>query len=95
MWTIQIAKSADRAFKKAPLEIRNAFDAWKNVIQLQGVTGLKKAINGYQDHSLKGDWEGARSSSLHTQWKVIYFVSDREVKIFVLEVTPHDYRRKL
>jgi acyl carrier protein len=35
MWTIQIAKSADKVLKKAPLEIRNAFDAWKNVIQLQ------------------------------------------------------------
>lgn len=94
MWTIQIAKTADKVLKRAPLEIRNAFDAWKNVIQLQGVNGLK-AINGYRDHSLKGDWEGARSSSLNTQWRVIYLVSEKEVKIFVLEVTPHDYRRKL
>ena len=51
MCTIQIAKSADKALKKAPLEIRNAFDAWKNVIQLQGVSGLK-AINGYREITL-------------------------------------------
>jgi len=94
MLTIYIAKSADKALKKAPLKIRDAFDAWKNVIQLEGVNGLK-VINGYRDHSLKGDWEGARSSSLNTQWRVIYYISDKKVSVFVLEVTPHDYRRKL
>ena len=93
MWKIEISKSADKVLKKAPLEIRNAFDAWKNIIQLQGVVGIL-TFNGYRDHPLKGDWEGARSSSLNNQWRVIYYVSDKEVKIFVLEVTPHDYRRK-
>ena len=94
MWVIQVAKSVDKVLKKAPLEMRNAFDAWKNLVQLQGVAGLK-SINGYRDHALKGEWEGARSSSLNMQWRVIYYVADKEVKIFVLEVTPHDYRRKL
>ncbi len=94
MWNVKIAKSADKALKKAPIEIRNAFDAWKNVAQLHGIEGLLK-INGFRDHSLKGNWEGARSSSLNMQWRVIYYVSDNEICIFVLEVTPHDYRRKL
>jgi addiction module RelE/StbE family toxin len=94
MWAIQISKSADKALKKAPIEIRNAFDAWKNVAQMSGVRGLK-AINGFRDHAPKGDWEGARSTSLNTQWRVIYYVENNEVKICVLEVTPHDYRRKL
>lgn len=93
MWAIEISKSADKVLKKAPLEIRNAFDAWKNLAQMSGVQGLKM-INGYRDHALKGDWEGARSSSLNYQWRVIYYVSETEIKIFVLEVTPHDYRRK-
>lgn len=94
MYKIEISKSADKTLKKAPVEIRDAFDAWKNVVQLQGVLGLK-AINGYRDHALKGDWEGARSSSLNEQWRVVYLVMEKEVKIFVFEVTPHDYRRKL
>jgi addiction module RelE/StbE family toxin len=94
MYKLEILKSADKTLKKAPVEIRDAFDAWKNVVQLQGVAGLK-AINGYRDHALKGDWQGARSSSLNEQWRVIYLVVENEVKIFVFEVTPHDYRRKL
>ncbi|MDH4468460.1 MAG: type II toxin-antitoxin system mRNA interferase toxin, RelE/StbE family [Bacteriovoracaceae bacterium] len=94
MWTIQISKSADKCLKKAPLEIRNVFDAWKNIAQFSGPSGLKK-INGYRDHALNGEWAGARSSSLNSQWRVIYYVAEKEIKIFVLEITPHDYRRKL
>ena len=94
MYKIATSKTADKALKKAPTEIRDYFDAWKNVIQLQGVAGVK-AINGYRDHPLKGELEGARSSSLNDQWRVIYIVMEKEVKVFVFEVTPHDYRRKL
>lgn len=94
MLQIEISKSADKALRKAPNEIRDSFDAWKNVITLNGVSGVT-AINGYRDHALKGDWEGARSSSLNSQWRVIYVIIDKEVKVYVLEVTPHDYRRKL
>ena len=94
MYKIETSKTADKALKKAPSEIRDYFDAWKNVIQFQGVAGVK-SINGYRDHSLKGEWEGARSSSLNDQWRVIYIVLEKEVKVFVFEVTPHDYRRKL
>ncbi len=94
MWRIHISKSSDRVLRKAPIEIRNAFDAWKNIAQMSGTQGLK-AINGYRDHALKGEWAGARSSSLNRQWRVIYYPVDNELMIYVLEVTPHDYRRKL
>jgi addiction module RelE/StbE family toxin len=94
MFEVKISKTADKNLKKAPPEVRNAFDAWKNVIKFHGIKGVLQ-INGYRDHKLSGDWEGARSSSLNYQWRVIYYVSDKEVKVFVLEVTPHDYRRKL
>jgi len=94
MFKIIISKTADKSIKKAPIEIRESFEAWKNVIQLQGIAGLKE-IKGYRDHALKGEWEGARSSSLNSQWRVIYFIKDKEIAIFVLDVTAHDYRRRL
>lgn len=53
-----------------------------------------RRINGYWDHALKGEWKGARSSSLNEQWRVIYVVKGSLVRIMVLKVTPHDYRRK-
>jgi addiction module RelE/StbE family toxin len=93
MWIVEIARSAEKELKKAPLEIRDTFDAWKNLIEQYGPQGIQR-INGYWDHALKGEWKGARSSSLNEQWRVIYLVEGRSVKIMVLKVTPHDCRRK-
>lgn len=93
MWVIEIARVAEKEIKKAPLNIRTLFDAWAKVIEQDGPSGIQR-INGYWDHSLKGEWKGARSSSLNQQWRVIYVVEDRSVRILVLRVTPHDYRKK-
>lgn len=93
MWIVEIAKSAERELKKAPVEIRDSFDAWKNLIEQYGPFGVQR-INGYWDHALKGEWKGARSSSLNAQWRVIYLIEGQSVKILVLKITPHDYRRK-
>jgi hypothetical protein len=35
-----------------------------------------------------------RSSALSRQWRVIYAVRGEELTVFVLEVNPHDYRKK-
>jgi len=93
MWIVEIARPAEKELKKLPIEIRDSFDAWKNLIEQYGLSGVQR-VNGYWDHALKGEWKGARSSSLNQQWRVIYFVEGRSVKILVLKITPHDYRRK-
>jgi addiction module RelE/StbE family toxin len=93
MWIVEIAKSAVKELKKAPLTARDSFDAWKNLIEQYGPFGIS-SINGYWDHALNGEWKGARSSSLNEQWRVIYVVEGSSVRIMVLKVTPHDYRRK-
>lgn len=38
---------------------------------LSGPEGLR-AINGFRDAALSGDWKGYRSSRLNEQWRVIY-----------------------
>ena len=86
-------KNASKALGKAPREIQEKFEKWKDIVQLQGTKGLFE-IKGFRDHSLKGEWQGARASRLNDQWRVIYFVAANEIKILVMEVTPHDYRKK-
>lgn len=93
MWVVSIARPADKELRKAPSEIRDAFDAWRNLIEQYGPKGVQR-VNGYWDHALKGDWKGARSSSLIEQWRVSYVADGRALRILVLKVTPHDYRRK-
>ena len=93
MWTVFIEKNVIKVLKKAPKEIQEKFEKWKDIVQLQGPMGLYE-IKGFRDHALKGDWQGARASRLNDQWRVIYYVIAEEVKILVMEVTPHDYRKK-
>jgi len=47
-----------------------------------------------KSHALKGEWQGARSSSLSRLWRVSYAVRGDDLTVFVLEVNPHDYRKK-
>jgi addiction module RelE/StbE family toxin len=51
------------------------------------------AINGYWDHTLKGEWAGARASSLNKHWRVIYRVEADVIQVAVLRISSHDYGR--
>jgi proteic killer suppression protein len=93
MWTVFLEKKATKALSKAPKEIQEKFEKWKDIVHLQGPKGLFE-IKGFRDHALKGEWQGARASRLNEQWRVIYYVIANKVKILVMEVTPHDYRKK-
>jgi addiction module RelE/StbE family toxin len=93
MWNVVESKKAQKQIKKCPKLIEAEYEAWKNVVEHSGPKALK-SIPGYHDHALKGDWAGARSSYLNIQWRVIYFIDKKNIKIQVLEVNPHDYRKK-
>ena len=93
MWLIKESKKAIKQLKKCPKNILEEYEVWKKVIELSGPTAIKK-ITGYNDHSLKGEWAGARSSYLNKQWRVIYFIDKKVVQVFIMEVNPHDYRKK-
>lgn len=92
MWTVQLTKIAAKELDKAPHEIQVAFEAWRQIIESSGPDGLR-LINGYWDHALKGEWSGARASSLNKAWRVIYTVQKSVVTVTVLRVSHHDYRR--
>lgn len=93
MWVVIESRSAAKRLAKSPKRIREEYEAWKKVIELSGPLAVR-LIPGYKDHALKGQWEGARSASLDYQWRVIYAVIENLVQVRVLEVTPHDYRKK-
>ena len=93
MWTVFLEKNATKALNKAPKEIQEKFEKWKDIAHLQGPKGLFE-IKGFRDHALKSEWQGARACRLNDQWRVIYYIVANEIKILVMEVTPHDYRKK-
>lgn len=91
MWTVYESHKVIKQLDRSPKEILKQYEAWKKVIELSGPHTLRN-IPGYRDHVLKGEWSGARSSSLNIQWRVIYVIVEEMVQVKVLEVNPHDYR---
>lgn len=90
MWEIFEKKTLVKNIKKAPLLIKKHYELWKRIVELEGPQGLRE-VKGYYDESLKGKWKGFRSSRLNKQWRVIYKVEAKHLKVFVIEVNPHDY----
>ena len=94
MWTILEHRQADKELSsgRVPVEILKRYEKWKDIAMLSGPQGLR-AIKGFRDEALSGDWKGYRSSRLNEQWRVIYQVVADALLVQVIRVTPHDYRR--
>ena len=93
MWQILEHKRLDRRFKSLPTEILKRYEKWKDIVSISGPKGLK-AIRGFNDESLSGKWKGMRSSRLGIKYRVIYEIEAADILVRVVDVTPHDYRKK-
>jgi addiction module RelE/StbE family toxin len=94
MWRIEEHRDVDKELssRRVPLEILKRYEKWKDIAALSGPQGLR-AIKGFRDGALSGEWKGYRSSRLNEQWRVIYQVVAEALLVRVVRVTPRDYRR--
>jgi mRNA-degrading endonuclease YafQ of YafQ-DinJ toxin-antitoxin module len=65
---------------------------WQATVRQSGPQGLR-ALKGFHDEALSGQWEGHRSSRLSLQWRVIYRTEATIVTVYVEKITAHDYRK--
>ncbi len=93
MWEIYEHHSLVRKLIKIPVEVLKRYEKWKDIAGISGPEGLR-LIKGFHDEALKGQWLGFRSSRLGRQYRIIYKVENRKLYIKVIDITPHDYRRK-
>ena len=93
MWEILEHHRVGGRLKRLPVEILKRYEKWKDIVRMSGPQGLRM-IKGLRDEALRGEWKGHRSSRLGLQYRVIYRVVAQEVQVLVVEITPHDYRRK-
>lgn len=93
MWQILEHKRLDRRFKSLPIEILKRYEKWKDIVYISGPEGLR-AIRGFNDEALRGQWKGFRSSRLGQKYRVIYEIEATNVLVKVIDLTPHDYRKK-
>ena len=93
MWEVYEHNSLVRKFGKIPVEILKRYEKWKDIVTISGPGGLR-LIKGFHDEALKGQWQGFRSSRLGKQYRLIYKIEDKKLFVKVIDITPHDYRRK-
>ena len=90
MWQIYEKKSLLKTIQKIPSHVLKHYEVWKQIMELEGPPGLR-LIKGFNDETLKGQWQGYRSSRLTRSWRVIYKVEDKQLEIYVIDVNHHDY----
>jgi mRNA-degrading endonuclease RelE of RelBE toxin-antitoxin system len=93
MWEIFEHRRVARQLQRLPLEILKRYEKWKDIVTISGPQGLR-VIRGFNDEVLSGEWKGHRSSRLGEQFRVIYRVERDQIRVEVVNVTPHDYRRR-
>jgi len=93
MWQILEHKRLDRRFKTLPIEVLKRYEKWKDIVSISGPESLG-AIRGFRDESLRGQWQGFRSSRLGLKYRIIYKIEASEILVKVIDLTPHDYRKK-
>ena len=93
MWNIYEKKSLAKIIKELPKNVLKHYEVWKRIVELQGPQGLR-LIKGFHDEALGGNWKGFRSSRLTKHWRVFYMVEHTILKVYVIDVNHHDYKRK-
>jgi mRNA-degrading endonuclease YafQ of YafQ-DinJ toxin-antitoxin module len=93
MWRIEEHRRISKQLAAAPLEIQKRYEKWLDVAMVSGPPGLR-AIRGFRDEALSGTLSGHRSSRLNIQYRVVYRVVATQQLFQIIEVTPHDYRKR-
>jgi plasmid maintenance system killer protein len=89
MWVVydsQIKKMLD----KLPREIQIKYSTWRKLIECNSSIILRR-IKSYHYEKLLGKRKGQFSCRLSKSYRVVFTQNNYELKIFVMEVTKHEY----
>jgi mRNA-degrading endonuclease YafQ of YafQ-DinJ toxin-antitoxin module len=92
MWRVEEHRRVEKQLDAAPKDILKRYEKWLDIVTISGPPGLR-AIKGFHDEALSGEWNGHRSSRLSIQYGVVYRVVAADQLFQVVSVTAHDYRR--
>jgi len=92
MWRIEEHRRVEKQLSAVPNDILKRYEKWLDIAVISGPLGLR-AIKGFHDEALSGEWKGHRSCRLSIQYRVIYRIVAADQLFQVVSVTAHDYRR--
>ena len=89
---VELSKTARKQLTKVPTHIVRKFALWVDLVSVEGLEAAR-AVPGFQDHSLKGKWQGYRAVRLSDAYRAIYTIhsEERVEAVYVEEVNKHDY----
>ena len=93
MWQIFEHRRVSKQIDSIPVEILKRYEKWKDIAVITGPAGLR-LIKGFHDEALRGEWKGCRSSRFGAKYRIIYKIVEKDVLVQVINITPHEYRRK-
>lgn len=93
MWSVFEANKAIKNIDRLPKRVLEKYEFWKSVARVSGPSGIR-TFPGFKDHPLKGQWRGHRTSYLNDSFRVIYWLDGQAIRVNVVDITHHGYRRK-
>jgi proteic killer suppression protein len=89
---VELSSTAEKQLARIPGHIVKKFALWVDLVSVEGLAAAR-AIPGYRDHVLKGEWKGYRAIRLSAAYRAIY--QERHAGtvrlVHVEEVNKHDY----
>ncbi len=88
---VDLSPKAEKQLRKISAHIVKKFAVWVDLVTVEGL-GAARAIPGFRDHGLKGDWKGFRAIRLSEAYRAIYQERDDGTvhAVHVEEVNKHD-----
>jgi toxin HigB-1 len=91
VWAVFEEHDAAKVASKLQPPVAEKYAMWAAIVRQSGPQGLR-SIKGFHDEKLSGKSSHLRSSRLSQQWRVIYSAKADTVTVYVIRITPHDYR---
>ena len=89
---VELSSTAEKQLAKIPGHIVRKFALWVDLVSVEGLVAAR-AVPGFRDHGLKGEWLGYRAIRLSAVYRAIY--QERQAGeihlVHVEEVNKHDY----
>lgn len=89
---LELSRAAKKQLAKVPAHIVRKFALWVDLVRFEGLEAAR-AVRGFRDHALKGQWKGYNAIRLSDAYRAIYIVRGQGVveTVYVEEVNKHDY----
>ena len=89
---LELSGTAKKQLARVPAHIVRKFALWVDLVRFEGLEAAR-AVRGFRDHPLEGQWQGYRAIRLSDAYRAIYIVRGQDVveTVYVEEVNKHDY----